>query len=149
GFLVAAKPIIERIVELRGQLDRQGDLTQECAIAELFEDGEVERHVRRMRREYARRRQALVNALHTHLGDVLSFSPPRGGMSIWPSVEADISLDAWSEAAAERGVIFYPGRYFSFYDEPLKNMRLSFASLSEEELDGAMGRLAQAYRDIV
>jgi GntR family transcriptional regulator/MocR family aminotransferase len=149
GFLVAAKPIIERIVELRGQLDRQGDLTQECAIAEMFEEGEVERHVRRMRREYARRRQALVNALHTHLGDVLSFSPPRGGMSIWPSVEADISLDAWSEAAAARGVIFYPGRYFSFYDHPLKNMRLSFASLSEEELDGAMARLALAYRDIV
>jgi GntR family transcriptional regulator/MocR family aminotransferase len=68
GFVVAPAPLLERIVQLRILSDRQGDLAIEGAVAEMLEDGEVQRHARRVRRINESRRTTLVNALHKHLG---------------------------------------------------------------------------------
>jgi GntR family transcriptional regulator/MocR family aminotransferase len=58
GFVIAPAPVFERLASLRAASDAQGDAAMECAIAELFEDGELLRHARRMRCIYAARRDA-------------------------------------------------------------------------------------------
>ncbi|MGZ6076699.1 MAG: aminotransferase class I/II-fold pyridoxal phosphate-dependent enzyme [Myxococcaceae bacterium] len=63
GFIVSPAPLMKRLVALRLASDMQGDAAVEYAIAKLFEDGEVLRHLRRMRSLYARRRDALAAAL--------------------------------------------------------------------------------------
>ena len=40
----APRPVIERVTVERRRLDRQGDLATEYAVAELIEDGEVQRN---------------------------------------------------------------------------------------------------------
>ena len=64
GFVVAPPLVRDHLIGLRAYCDRQGDAAIECAIAELFEDGELLRHVRRMRRAYTARRDAFVRALN-------------------------------------------------------------------------------------
>jgi hypothetical protein len=49
GYVVASAPVIERLVVLRSAPDLQGDAAIEAAVAELLEDGEVQRHVRPVR----------------------------------------------------------------------------------------------------
>jgi GntR family transcriptional regulator / MocR family aminotransferase len=83
GFLVAPRPLLERVTELRLAIDRQGDHAIEHAVAELIDDGELQRHARRMRRVYQKRRDALVASLTQHLGDALELSPAPGGMALW------------------------------------------------------------------
>ena len=83
GFIVAPPLLIERLAELRLSIDRQGDQVVECAVAELIEDGELQRHVRRMRRIYQARRDALVAAVRKRLGGALGFEVPAGGMALW------------------------------------------------------------------
>ena len=45
GFMAAPKDLIERLVAYRSFADLQGDPVLECAVAELFEDGLLQRHV--------------------------------------------------------------------------------------------------------
>src|SRR5919198_578973 len=58
GYVVASQPVIAHLTEYRALLDTQGDGVLESAVAELIEDGELQRHVRKSRRLYRARRDA-------------------------------------------------------------------------------------------
>jgi GntR family transcriptional regulator/MocR family aminotransferase len=144
GFVVAPRALAERLAALRRVVDRQGDQAIECAVAELVEDGELARHARRVRRIYAARRDALARALERHLGGVLSFAMPAGGMAVWARAPRGVDVDAWAARALERGVSVHPGRRFAFDGRPRRALRLAFAALDERELAEAVRRLAAA-----
>jgi len=144
GYIVAPPPMIARLAELRTFVDRQGDQAVECAVAELLEDGEVQRHARRSRRAYVARRDALAEALSQRLGGVLTFDVPAGGMGLWVRAAEDIDVDAWLGRALERGVAFAAGRRFAFDGRHRPCMRLTFAALNESEIDEAVSRMQQS-----
>jgi GntR family transcriptional regulator/MocR family aminotransferase len=144
GFIVAPPALIERFAEVRLTIDRQGDQVVEAAVAELIEDGELQRHVRRMRRIYHGRRDALVAQLQRRLGGALSFTVPAGGMALWAQAAADIDVDAWAARALGRGVLFNSAARFAFDGRPRPALRLGFAALSEAELDEGVRRIAAA-----
>ena len=103
GYVAARPEILERAVSARQYIDRAGDHVVERAISELIEDDWLGRHVRRVRREYAARRDALVHELERRLGGALSFRTPSGGMSLWTRIEAPgVSSDAWAERDLSR-----------------------------------------------
>ena len=144
GYLVAPAAVIARITELRVATDLQGDQAHECAVAELFEDGDLVRHVRRMRRVYRSRRDTLVEALGTHLGSAIQVRPAPGGMALWARVDPSIDLDRWAELGLEHGVGFLSGRRYAFDGGPVHAVRLGFTPLDEQELDEAARRMGEA-----
>src|SRR5262249_46152002 len=111
GYVVAPRPVIERVVARRRYVDRQGDHVLERAIAELLEDGELQRHVRRARRAYLERRDVLVDLLARTFGERLSFSAPAGGTALWARASPEIAVEAWAARGRERGVVFQTARY--------------------------------------
>ncbi|BDG03564.1 GntR family transcriptional regulator [Anaeromyxobacter oryzae] len=144
GFAAGPPDAIERLVAHRHVLDRQGDLAVEAAVADLFEDGEAQRHVWRTRRAYAARREALAAALRAELGGALSFALPPGGMALWARVAAGIDADDWGEAALRAGVAVQVGRTFAFDGRARPYLRLGFGRHDERELGEAVRRLASA-----
>jgi GntR family transcriptional regulator/MocR family aminotransferase len=144
GFLVAAPAVIERALSWRRIIDRQGDLSTEAAVAELFEDGEVVRHIGRVRRIYASRRTALLESVARHLPDAFAITLPRGGMALWARAIAGDDTDAWSARALERGVAVSPASRYWLGRGREHGFRLGFAALDEHELELAVRRLAAA-----
>lgn len=142
GYLVAPAPLLERCASERVRLDRQGDLVLECAVAELLEDGELQRHVGRMRRIYRTRRDGLLAALERHLPGIVTARPPPGGMALWARVH-DIDLDAWIARAAEQGLVLWGARQLGFHASPAPYVRLGFARRSAEQTARAIARLAR------
>lgn len=144
GFIVAPAPVLERLVATRAACDAQGDAAVECAIAELFEDGEFLRHVRRMRQAYATRRDALVAALVRHLGSAVDFEVPGGGMALWARVDEGIDVAAWASAGEREGVLFRDSRGYDFMQGDPPFVRLGFTYHDEAELDQAVRGMARA-----
>jgi len=97
--------------------------------------------VRRVRKVYAARREALVDALERHLTDVLEFELPPGGLALWPRVVDDVDPVAWAARAREKGVVFTPGADLDFRGRPQPYLRLGFAALSEPEIEQAVKRM--------
>ncbi len=149
GFVVAPRPMIDRLARERFLIDRQGDLALELAIAELIEEDELGRHVRKMRRIYLGRRDALAGALRDQLGDRLRFAVPTGGIALWAETGpgsgsgAGIDADRWCKRAAERGVVFHAGSAFCLTPGKLAAARFGFGASTEAELRLAVKRLAQ------
>ncbi len=144
GYLVAPPAVLERVRALRQVADLQGDLAHECAVAELFEDGDLMRHVRRMRRVYRGRRDALAEALRRHLHGIIAFQVPAGGMALWARVAPDVDLADWAARALNHGVAFVSGRQYDFNDALVQAIRLGFSPLDEGELDEAVKRMSAA-----
>ena len=144
GFVVAPAPLLRRMHDERMLLDRQGDAVLECAVAELLEDGEIQRHVRRMRRVYHDRRDALCDALDRQFAGLLSYTRPAGGLALWARVAPSIDLAAWFARSAERGVHFQIGEQFTFDGRPAPFARLGFAALDKSTLTEAIKRLTES-----
>lgn len=144
GFVIAPPPVLERLVAVRMNVDRQGDQILELAVADLLDDGSVPRHVRRARRIYAQRRLVLIELLERQLGGVLSFRTPAGGTAIWARVAKDVSVDVWAERALERGLALQSGRRFAFDGKSRPYLRIGFAQHDEHEAREAVRRLVTA-----
>jgi GntR family transcriptional regulator/MocR family aminotransferase len=145
---MAPPEVFGRLASLRAASDAQGNAAMDCAIAELFEDGELLRHMRRVRRIYAARRDALAASLTRQLGSAVTFRVPDGGMGLWARVDDGIDVNTWAERGEHEGVRFFgAGRYHLLRrDQPF--LRLGFSSHDETELDEAVRRMARALRQL-
>lgn len=143
GYAVAPQPLIERMAVLRDAVDGGGDQALECAVAELIEDDELQKHVRRVRRVYRTRRDRLDELLQRHLADDLTYRVPAGGMALWARV-ATLDPQAWAARAEAAGVHVSPGRLFRVDGRPSPHMRLGFGACTEDELRRGVKALADS-----
>lgn len=148
GFVVGPPPLLARMGTLRAAYDRHGDPVLERAMAELMEDGELQRHLNRMDRVYRARRDALCAGLNETVGEALAVVPPAGGLAVWARVRGAIDVDAWAARALERGVSFQPGRRFSFDGSAVPGLRLGFSNYPEPELQEVARRMRAALEDL-
>jgi GntR family transcriptional regulator/MocR family aminotransferase len=146
GYVVAPPPMLRNMSAIRSLLDIQGDRATEAAVATLIDDGELQRHVARVRRVYANRRQILANSLQRTFGDQVEFTLAPGGMALWVRLLGSIDVEAWARRSIRHGVAWYTGRRYAFDDRPHPFARFNFASLNERELPEAVKRMAAARR---
>ena len=144
GYVVAHAALLDRLAKCRIDVDRQGDLPLEIAVAEMLEDGEVQRHTRRARRIYLERRDTLAQALEKKLSSVVEFELPAGGTSLWARVDPSIDVEAWHARALAAKVAFQTARAFTFDGRAKPFARFGFAQLEPREIETAVERLARA-----
>jgi GntR family transcriptional regulator/MocR family aminotransferase len=144
GYIVAPRAVLRNISAIRSLLDIQGDLATEAAVATLIEDGELERHVARVRRVYAHRREILASSLRQTFGEDVEFTLPPGGMALWVRLRMPVNVDGWARRSVQYGVSWYTGQRYAFDEKPKPFARFSFAWLNERELPEAVKRMAAA-----
>jgi GntR family transcriptional regulator/MocR family aminotransferase len=148
GFVHGPSRLVRQMKAVRLGFDRQGDLVLERAMAELMEDGELQAHVNRMHEIYRRRRDVLCTALGRALGGAAQVPAPPGGLALWVKVAPDVDVDAWAAHALRRGVVFRPGRHFSFERAPVQGLRVGFSSAPEDDLEELARRMGAALADV-
>ncbi|MGZ3766979.1 MAG: MocR-like pyridoxine biosynthesis transcription factor PdxR [Mucilaginibacter sp.] len=137
GFIVAPENFIRTAVKVRKLIDTQGDSLMENAIAEMYDDGTIARHIKKSVNLYKERRDHLCNLLKTELGNYISFKIPDGGMSVWASfLSNDLSLI--SEKAFKKGLIISDGKTYDTNEIKYNSVRLGFASLNFKEQEEAV-----------
>jgi GntR family transcriptional regulator/MocR family aminotransferase len=143
GFVVGPPPLLARMTDERALIDRQGDQLLECAVAELLEDGEIQRHVRRVRRTYEARRDALCAALDKQFASLVRYSRPAGGLALWAEVDPGLDLVRFQARCKEAGVFFQIGREFTFDGGHVPFARFGYALLDEREIATAVRRMTR------
>lgn len=142
GFLAVPEAIYRPLVELRAVVTRQSNIFVQEAVARWMDTGGFERHLRRMRRVYQERRDALVGALDAgrDAGLPLDWRVPDGGMALWLECGADSDIVA--RDARARGVLVLPESNYRFNaGRRGTHLRLGYASRTPEEIGAGMNLL--------
>lgn len=134
GYLVAAENVIEHLSKVRVILDRQGDHIQDNAMADLLNDGTVQRYLRKTLAVYQQRRNFFCDLLGTALQDVVRFTPPEGGMTVWTQFPDTVDLQKLIKQAYAKGLSISDGKAHQYPGFNVKGLRLGFASSTTEEL---------------
>ena len=142
GFMVAPVPFIESATRLRKTIDTQGDSLIENAIAELYRDGTIDRHIKKSVKIYKERRDHFCEVLTSELGNCISFSVPEGGMSVWTRF-IDHSLPMVARTAFQRGLLIEDGTDYDTGSMKYNSTALGFASLNFAEQERAVRLLKQ------
>ncbi|MCY1143232.1 PLP-dependent aminotransferase family protein [Actinoplanes sp. Pm04-4] len=106
GWIIAPERLREPIAARKWLADRGSPVVDQLALAVLIESGRYDRHLRRMRAEYAARRDTLVAALARHAPH-LRLTGLAAGFHAVLELPPGADREALIERAAERGVGLY------------------------------------------
>jgi GntR family transcriptional regulator/MocR family aminotransferase len=142
GYVVLPPPLLSPFLQAKRLIDRGAPTLTQAAVADFIAEGHFERHLRRLRREYGRRRQVLVEALQKELPGEVRFSKTEAGLHVMLYLEPDRDEAALVKAAAAAGVGIYPGRLYHLESPARPSILLGFSGLSEAEITEGVARLA-------
>jgi GntR family transcriptional regulator / MocR family aminotransferase len=146
GWLVLPAHLVDGVAEAKALADRGSPVLDQLAFADFLDRGEFDRHLRRMRPVYRRRRDALLAALRSELP---GFEP--AGIAAGLHVVADLppGLDETTavEAAARRGVAVYGLEPYRLAHPGRPGLIFGYATLDEATIARGVGRLAAALRE--
>ena len=100
AFIVAPPALAHQLVKVASRLMPMGRLAEQIALAEFIDSGNFTQHLRRMRKLYGERREALLSALHRHMSGLLTVSAGAGGMHL--SARLDVPIDDVAVSAKAR-----------------------------------------------
>ena len=106
-----------------------------------MDSGNLERHLRRMRRLYHERRDAMTDKLDELEGEgfELSFRSPDGGMATW--IGTGVDTGKLREKAQKAKIYIQPETDFRVDRKAGTHMRLGFACLSPSEINQGLSEL--------
>ncbi|PWT71988.1 MAG: GntR family transcriptional regulator [Bacteroidetes bacterium] len=146
GYVVAPSNLILELCRVRQLIDTQGDPIMELALAEMFSDGEIKRHMKKALNEYHRRRDSLASYLSEKLGDCIDFKIPNGGLAIWAKFHKSIPLPPITEKLRSQGVILSNGLIHNTGNLSLNSTRMGFGWMTETEAIHAIDELNKVIR---
>lgn len=113
------------------------------AIALFIQSGEFERHIRRMRKMYQRKHQALLRSIEQYMGTQVKIVGEKSGLHILLKLKGITALEL-IERGLKKGVKVYSPAMFWLQPTPESHsyIMLGFGGLSIEEIDKGVRLLA-------
>ncbi|NWD84771.1 PLP-dependent aminotransferase family protein [Pseudomonas reactans] len=144
SYVVAPAQVVEALHSNAALMLGDADAVAQKMLANLINDGELKKHLRRVSKEYRARRETLQGCLHAAFGERIQVREPEGGLALWVRFDDAIDVDKMVNAALDHGLVVRSGRQFSPMNQAENALRLGFASLDQNEIREATLRLASA-----
>jgi GntR family transcriptional regulator / MocR family aminotransferase len=143
GWLVVPGHLVNDVSEAKSLADRGSPVLDQLAFADFLGRGEFDRHLRRMRPLYRRRRDTLIQALRELLPDV----EPAGiaaGLHLVGYLPSDLEERSVIEAAARRGIAVYGLSQYRVSGHGRAGLIFGYATLDERTIVEGVEILATA-----
>jgi GntR family transcriptional regulator/MocR family aminotransferase len=139
GYVVVPPELAPIFTRAKWLADRHSPVLEQEALADFLADGHLERHVRRMRRIYGRRREVLVESLARYFGGGAKIVGDPAGMSLLVRFDDD----AIAERAVRHKVELVGAGAYYIAKPPPGEYLLGFSALGERTIREGIRRLAR------
>jgi len=159
GYGLLPRDLVEPVVLQKGNHDFGSTNFAQHLLLAALRGRAYEHHLARLRRQYAAKRDAMLQALAKELGDFhpdqTHWTRPAGGLYVYLTLPP--GLDTGRDGplfrrALDEGVLYVPGEYCYGPDPtrtpPTSAMRLSFGSPTAGQIRTGVARLARAIRAV-
>jgi len=120
----------------------------QLAIAEFLTNGGYDRHIRTVRKVYARQVALMRDAVGRYFPRGTRVTRPAGGFTLWVEMPGEVDAVTLYSQALEKGIAIAPGPVFTTGDKFKNCMRLNAAFWSER-IDQALEILGAMAGDLI
>lgn len=143
GWIIAPAEIYAAIEERKKYADLTSPALEQLTFAGFLRDGELDRHLRRMRGVYRRRRDALISALARHFPDWRP-SGAAAGLHLVANLPARYEEQEVARLSSARSIRVYPMRGYCFKAAPGPALVFGYGRLSDTQICRGVSQLAAA-----
>lgn len=145
GYIVAPPRLHNALAATKWLTDRHVPSFYQAVLAIFIEEGHFERHLRRMRKMYDRRRAALLGALDEEFGGRVRVTGTESGMHVLVTLEGVRDATAFVRAARNAGVGLYSADpYYTETPPQEATFMFGYSNMPEERIREGVRRLARA-----
>lgn len=145
GWIVGPKQVIDRLADIKTQVDTGASTLSQLALSELLRTGLYESHLTSIRREMKTRRDFTLKILNKYFTDIARWEIPQGGIYIWLHIIKPVSMTKLFHRCIENRILINPEAAYS--SQPGNHIRLSYSYLSYEDLEKGLKILADTIRE--
>ena len=149
GYLVVPPDLVESFTAARELADRHSPLIEQAVLARFMSEGHFARHTRRMRKLYAGRQAALVEAANHHLRDLLDVRPAEAGLHLVGRLPESVDDRGASRYARAAGVEAPPLSLYGVQPRARRGLLLGYAAVAEPEIQSGVRGLAKALEKLL
>jgi len=147
GYVVAPKALMPKLLQAKQAADLHTPGFNQRVVHEVIRDGFLLKHVPTIRERYRAQRDAMSAALTAHMPAGCRWNTPHGGMFFWVELPPGVDAVAMFPKAVAHGMAYVPGAAF-YADQPRANtLRLSFVTVSPDEITRGIRMLAQTLKE--
>lgn len=139
---IAAGPYQDKVEYMKYVLNLATTTIPQLAVADLLENGQYERHLRRARGDYGQAVARMTDAIIHYFPEGTKITRPEGGFVIWLELPGEIDTFVLAHKALELGISIAPGPIFSASQKYRQFIRLSCACVWGNRVERALMTLA-------
>jgi GntR family transcriptional regulator/MocR family aminotransferase len=147
GWLVLPPHLVDDVAAAKIAADRGSPVIDQLAFADFLSRGEFDRHLRRMRPVYRRRRDALLKALRERV-PALEPAGVSAGLHLVTWLPSDLDETTVVDAATRRGLGVYGLSPYRISSEGDGGLIFGYATLSERTITEGIGILATVINEV-
>jgi len=147
GYVAAPKAVFPKLLQAKQAADLHTPGFNQRIVHEVIRDGFLRHHLPTVRARYKAQRDAMQQALATHMPQGCRWVMPRGGMFFWLELPPDADALALLPRAVARGVAFVPGVAFFADAAKANTMRLSFVTVPPARIGEGVAILATLLKE--
>lgn len=136
SYLVLPESLLKVYRENISQYDQTASRLHQAALQLFMENGEWERHIRRMRKIYQKKHDLLLETIKSVIGDHAKITGQNAGLHIAIQVNSEKSADELVSIAGQSGVKVYStsAQWISKQKDDSSVILLGFGGLSEKQI---------------
>ncbi|MCX6098223.1 MAG: PLP-dependent aminotransferase family protein [Caldiserica bacterium] len=141
GWIVAREDIMNKIIVGKQAADLCSPAMTQYIAYEFVSRGWLDDYVTVVRREYPKKKNAMIAALEQYFPAGSSWTDPQGGLFVWVKVPETIDTGAMFREAISAKVAYVVGIAFYPHRDDNCHMRLNFSAVDPEHITEGVHRL--------
>ena len=146
---VAPGRYLERVLHMK-YIGTGSTATQpQMAIAEFLQAGHYEPHLRRMRSQYQRGRDQMIDWITRYFPAGTRVSRPQGGFMMWVELADDFDTLRLNRVLLDQGVQVAVGSIFSASGKYRNCLRMNYSAKPTSEVEAAVRKVGTAISELM
>ena len=142
GCIVVPEELIETFTKAKALTDRHSPIFEQMVLAEFIDENHYVRHIRRMRKLYAERREIMIDALNQNIGKQITIQPSSAGLHLTIWLDEKLADTEISQKLLDKGIYSEALSNFVFGQELPPAVILGYAAFDKKQIKKGIQELA-------
>jgi GntR family transcriptional regulator/MocR family aminotransferase len=145
SYMILPQSLLKKATEITSLFKQTVSSNNQYALAEFIQNGEWQKHLNRMRKLYRKKRNIILEAVRSELGDKVKIHGENSGPRILIDVYLELSEQELIQKAENHGVRVYPVSNSYKKGYAFKTISLGFSGVPEEEIKRGIYLLSKSW----